>query len=79
LAAAAEITARIGGLPGTGCVERAAAMTRSIGDRANNGNGIAAGAIGCRRRIEGPGGSKLEALIRVDAGDHWRGGIHQID
>src|SRR5207302_2053853 len=67
LTAGTAVAAGIGGLPGPRRVKSAATMTGHIGHGAENRNHRAAAVVGCRRRIKGPGGALLHALIGAAA------------
>src|SRR6266404_8995589 len=75
LTARSAIAASIGRLPGAGCIEGVTAMTGGVGDRADDCDGVGSAVVGSGRRIKSPDGAKLNGLIGIAAGDHWRGGV----
>src|SRR5207302_854854 len=67
-ARSAYITAAIGGNPGASSIESIAAVSRGIGEGADDGDGrISAAVIGRCRRIKGPRRAYLNGFVRAVA------------
>src|SRR6266404_2549903 len=75
LAAGSAVAASVGRLPGAGRIEGPVTMTDSVRYRADDCDGVGSAVVGRSRRIKSPDGAKLNGLIGIAAGDHWRGGV----
>ena len=70
LAAGGAVAASIHGLPDSGRIEGAAAMTGGIRNRAQDGDGDRNAVVGSGRRVERPGCAKLNGLVGAAGAIH---------
>src|SRR5207249_8434366 len=80
LAALGAVAAGVGRRPGPGGVKSIAAVTGGVGHRAHHRHSrVAAAIVGGGRRVKGPVGSKLYALVGAAAIDDRGGGVVDVD
>src|SRR6266567_3769345 len=80
LAALGAVAAGVGGRPGAGGVKSIAAMTGSVGHRADHrDDNVGPAVVGGSGRVKAPGCAKLDGLVGAAAIDDRSGGVNDLD